>query len=80
MSLGVGDVIAVGSLLNRIAVEIQSYRDAPSHFQSVGIELRLFHRALARLLEVEPQDEEEKLWLDQVRLIAFPRWTTAICD
>lgn len=68
---GIGDVIAVVGLLERVAKEFRSYRDAPSHFQQIGSELHLFRRALVRILEIEPQDDEEKEWLEQVRAIAL---------
>ena len=69
--IGVGDIIATVGLLERIACEFRNYRDAPSHFQQVGIELQLLHRTLTRLLRIEPQDDEEKEWLEQIRAVAL---------
>ena len=42
---------------------IQEHRNAPLHFQRLGAEMHLLHRALKRLLEFEAYDEEEKEWL-----------------
>ena len=58
-------------LLERIAVEFKSFRDAPIHFLQTSAELRLFRRALQRLLSIQPQDEEDKEWLDQIRATAI---------
>ena len=69
--LGIGDAIAVVGLLERIAEEIRSYQDAPRHFQNLGIELQLLRRALQRLLEVQPGDNDEHDLLQQIRSIAI---------
>ena len=68
---GIGDAIAVVGLLERLAEEVRSYRDAPGHFQNLGIELLLLRRALQRLLEVQPADDNEHDLLQQIRAIAM---------
>lgn len=69
--VGVGDVVAVVGLLERIAIELRNYDDAPIHFRQTSAELHLFHRALSRLLKIEPLDEGDKEWIDQIRAIAI---------
>lgn len=73
MSFGfsVGDVIAVLSLFERVAVEVRHYRDAPRHFQQLDVELQLLRTTLQRLLQVEPGDEEERQQLEHIRAIAM---------
>lgn len=73
MSFGfaVGDVIAAVQLFERVAIEVHNYRDAPQHFQQLGSELHLLQRALQRLLQVEPNDEDEREQLEQIRAIAL---------
>jgi len=73
MSFGfaVGDVIAAVQLFERVAIEVRNYRDAPQHFQQLGTELHLLQRALQRLLQVEPNDEDEREQLEQIRAIAL---------
>ena len=73
MSFGfaVGDVIAVVQLFERVATEVRNYRDAPQHFQQLGTELHLLQRTLQRLLQVEPNDEDEREQLEQIRAIAL---------
>ena len=73
MSFGyaVGDVVAILNLFERVAVEVRNYRNAPQHFQQLGVELHLLQRALQRLLEVEPDGEEEVRQLEQIRAIAI---------
>lgn len=46
---GIGDVIAVVNLFERIAQEVQNYRDAPPHFQQLGAELSLLSEPLSNL-------------------------------
>ena len=68
---GVGDIIAVVNLLERVTNEIRNYRDAPIHVQQLGSEMHLLHRALQRLLMIEPQDKEDTEWLEHIRAIAI---------
>ncbi|RSL70415.1 hypothetical protein CEP53_001899 [Fusarium sp. AF-6] len=71
MSFGyaIGDVIAVLGLIERVALELRNYKDAPSHFQQLRVELDLVHSTLKHVLRLEPESEEERLTLDQVRAI-----------
>ena len=68
---GVGDVIAILNLLERVAVEVRNYRDAPRHFQQLGAELHLVQRTLQRLLQIEPIGEEDFGQIEQIRAIAI---------
>ena len=67
----IGDVIAILGLFERVAVEIGNYRDAPRHFQQLAAELKLLQTVLHRLLQVEPNDEEEMKQLECIRAIAI---------
>ena len=68
---GIGDAVAILDLLKRVAEIVHSYRDAPQHFQNLGVELQLLHRALQRLFEVQPCCEDERQQLEQIRAIAM---------
>ncbi|RSM20299.1 hypothetical protein BHE90_008547 [Fusarium euwallaceae] len=71
MSFGyaIGDVIAVLGLIERVAIELRNYKDAPSHFQQLRVELDLVHSTLKHVLRLEPESDEERQTLDQVRAI-----------
>lgn len=73
MSFGyaVGDVFAIINLLERVAQEVRNYRDAPRHFQNLGIELHLLYEALQRVLDVQACDDGEAKQLDQIKAIAM---------
>ena len=68
---GIGDAIAVVNLLERVIAEVRNYRDAPRHFQNLGLGLQLLQRALQRLLEVDPCDESGFQQLEQIKAIAM---------
>ncbi|RSL68999.1 hypothetical protein CEP54_002571 [Fusarium duplospermum] len=71
MSFGyaIGDVIAVLGLIERVAIELRNYKDAPSHFQQLRVELDLVHSTLQHVLRLEPESDEERRTLDQIRAI-----------
>lgn len=71
MSFGyaIGDVIAVLGLIERVAIELRNYKDAPSHFQQLRAELDLVHSTLQHVLRLEPESEEERQTLDKIRAI-----------
>ena len=71
MSFGFGDAVAALKLVERVAIVIQDYRDAPQHFRQLGAELHLLQKTIQRLLQVEPSDDEEKARLEQIRAIAL---------
>jgi hypothetical protein len=73
MSFGyaVGDVIAVIGLLERIAQEVQNYRDAPRHFQQLGAELALLHSTIQCVLQVEATQAHEVEILERIRALAM---------
>lgn len=68
---GVGDVIAVLGLFERIAREIQQYRGAPRHFQELQVELGLMKSTLSHVLEIQPQSPDETARIGQIRAIAL---------
>ncbi|KAI8666780.1 hypothetical protein NCS57_00904800 [Fusarium keratoplasticum] len=71
MSFGyaIGDVIAVLGLIERVAIELRNYKDAPSHFQQLRVELDLVQSTLQHVLRLEPESDEERQTLDQIRAI-----------
>ncbi|KAI1049793.1 hypothetical protein LB506_001937 [Fusarium annulatum] len=73
MSFGycVGDVIAVLGLFERIAIELRNYKDAPTQFQELCVELDLLRGTLKRVLSLEPEcDAEREAW-EQIRAIVL---------
>lgn len=73
MSFGyaVGDVIAVLGLFERIATELRNYKDAPSHFQQLSLEIDLLRRTLQHVLRLEPKNDSECQTIEQVRAIVI---------
>lgn len=68
---GVGDVIAVVGLIERIAREIQQYHGAPRHFQTLQVELGFMKTTLSRVLQIQPQSPGETASIEQMRAIAL---------
>jgi len=73
MSFGfsVGDFLAAIHTIKRVAEEVQSYQNAPRHFQQLGAELRLLHSTLQCVLDIEVTDLTQKASLDRIRMIAI---------
>ena len=71
MSFGLGDAIAALKISERVAIEIQNYRDAPQHFRQLAAELHLLQRTIQTLLQVVPSDDEDEARLEQIRAIAL---------
>ena len=71
MSIGVGDVIALVGLVERVATELRHYRDAPAHFQQASAELHFFRAVLSRLLKMDSDDGEDPEWLGLIRASAI---------
>ena len=73
MSFGyaVGDVVAVLGLLERIAVEIRNYQDAPHHFQQLRAELDMHRTTIQAVLGMEPESAESFVIIQRMRAIAF---------
>ncbi|KAI1299458.1 hypothetical protein F5Y03DRAFT_250448 [Xylaria venustula] len=73
MSFGfaVGDVLAVLGLFERVAIELRNYKNAPAHFQQLGVELELFHTTLKHVLCLSPEDAAEAKTLEQIRAIVM---------
>ncbi|KAF5722435.1 hypothetical protein FMUND_2947 [Fusarium mundagurra] len=68
---GVGDVITVLGLFERIAIELRNYQDAPTHFQQLRAELDLLRGTLKRILSLEPECDAEREILAQIRAIVI---------
>lgn len=68
---GVGDVIAVLGLFERIAREIEQYHAAPRHFQELQVELGLMKSTLSHVLQIQPQCPDETASIEQIRAIAL---------
>jgi hypothetical protein len=68
---GVGDVIAVLGLCERIAIELRNYKDAPMQFQQLLVELDFLRGTLKRVLSLEPKCSAERETLEQIRAIVL---------
>jgi hypothetical protein len=68
---GVGDVLATLHAVKRVVEEVRSFKDAPRHFQHLGVELKLLQNTLEIVLQVQTTDANELEILNRVRLIAF---------
>ncbi|KAF5688666.1 general transcriptional corepressor ssn6 [Fusarium denticulatum] len=68
---GVGDVIAVLGLFERIAIELRNYKDAPKQSQLLGAEIDLLRGTLKRVLYLEPECDAERETLEQIRAIVI---------
>ncbi|KAF4943700.1 hypothetical protein FSARC_14848 [Fusarium sarcochroum] len=73
MSFGyaVGDVIAVLGLFERIAIELRNYKDSPTHFQQLRVELDLVHSTLKHVLLLEPECPEDRQTIERIRAIVI---------
>jgi hypothetical protein len=73
MSFGyaIGDVIAVVNLFERIAQEVQNYRDAPRHFQQLGAELSLLRTTIQSVMQVKATVPHDLEFLERIRAIAI---------
>ena len=68
---GIGDVLAILNLFERVAHEVRNYRDAPRHFQHLAFELQQLQKTIQQLLQVEPDSHEEQERLEHIRAIAL---------
>ncbi|KAF5648008.1 hypothetical protein F52700_1222 [Fusarium sp. NRRL 52700] len=66
---GVGDVIAILGLFERIAIELRNYKGAPMHFQRLYVELDLMQSTLKHVLTLKPESPTEHRTLETVRAI-----------
>ncbi|KAK0654833.1 hypothetical protein B0T16DRAFT_318731 [Cercophora newfieldiana] len=66
-----GEVIAILGLFERVVVELRNYRDAPTHFQQLRVELELLRSTLRHALQLQPPNDEERHTLDKVGAIAM---------
>lgn len=73
MSFGyaVGDLIAVLGLFERIAIELRNYKDAPSHFQELSVELDLLRGTLQHVLRISAEDGTDQQTLERIRAIVI---------
>ena len=73
MSFGfsVGDFLAFLNLVERVASEVRSYKDAPRHFQHLAFELAALHGTLQHVLRLESSDINESDSLQKIRAIAL---------
>jgi hypothetical protein len=66
-----GEVIAILGLFERVAIELRNYKDAPAHFQHLGVELDLLRSTLRHALQLRPENDDERHTLDKVGVIAM---------
>ncbi|KAH7199532.1 hypothetical protein DER44DRAFT_842526 [Fusarium oxysporum] len=68
---GVGDVIAVLGLFERVAIELRNYKDAPIQFQQLRAEIDLLRGTLKQVLILEPECSAECESMEQIRAIVI---------
>jgi hypothetical protein len=73
MSFGfsIGDFFATLHLLKRAAEEIRNYRNAPTHFQRLLVELELLQNTIRQAIAAEPTNHGEKALIERIRAIAL---------
>ncbi|KAF4499635.1 hypothetical protein FAGAP_4185 [Fusarium agapanthi] len=73
MSFGysIGDLIAIAGLIERIVVEVKSYKEAPHHFQRLAIELDFLSKVCHQAFHLVSSRVDEQARLERVRAIAL---------
>jgi hypothetical protein len=73
MSFGyaVGDVVAVLGLFERVAIELRNYRDAPSHFAQLSVEIDFLRGTMRHVLALTPENEAERDIFERVRAVSM---------
>ncbi|KAK0618888.1 hypothetical protein B0T14DRAFT_565795 [Immersiella caudata] len=66
-----GEIIAVLGLFERVILELRNYKDAPSHFQQLSIELDLLSSTLRHASQLRPSNDDERQTLDKIGAIAM---------
>ncbi|KAM5386027.1 uncharacterized protein FOBCDRAFT_208364 [Fusarium oxysporum Fo47] len=67
----IGDLIAIAGLIERIVVEVKSYKEAPHHFQRLAIELDFLSKVCHQAFHLIPSRVGEQARLERVRAIAL---------
>jgi hypothetical protein len=67
----IGDLIAIAGLIERIVVEVKSYKEAPHHFQRLAIELDFLSKVCHQAFHLIPSRVDEQARLERVRAIAL---------
>ncbi|KAF5662785.1 hypothetical protein FDENT_13288 [Fusarium denticulatum] len=67
----IGDLIAVAGLIERIIVEVKSYKEAPHHFQRLAIELDFLSKVCHQAFHLVSSHAAEQARLERVRAIAL---------
>lgn len=66
-----GDVIAFAGLIERIIVEVKSYRSAPEHFQRLALELAFLGQVCNQINQLEPMSQGEIAHIQRMRAISM---------
>ncbi|KAF3024094.1 hypothetical protein E8E14_001291 [Neopestalotiopsis sp. 37M] len=66
---GFGDAAAILEVFGKIARELRSYKDAPAHFQQLGMELDLLRSTLKHVLQISPDTDEDFQTLERIRAV-----------
>ena len=69
--LDLNDILTTVCLFERIVEELRSYKNAPSHFQNLALEVQLLHKTLGHVLDLAPYNGIDQAALEQVRAIAL---------
>ncbi|KAK4102634.1 hypothetical protein N658DRAFT_558251 [Parathielavia hyrcaniae] len=67
----IGDFFAVAGLIERIAGEVKSYKEAPQHFQRLAIELDFLSKVCLQTFDLRPTNAEDLARLERIRAIAL---------
>jgi len=69
--VSVGDIIAVVGLVERVAKEVRSYKDAPSRFQNLAAELDLLQSAFRNVMQLQPFHIADIGHVDHIRALVI---------
>jgi hypothetical protein len=64
-------LIAIAGLIERIVVEVKSYKEAPHHFQRLAIELDFLSKVCHQAFHLVSSRVDEQVRLERVRAIAL---------
>ena len=66
-----GDIIAIGGLIERIIAEVKSYHEAPLHFQRLAIELEFLSQVCNQVFSLRPSLPDELAHIERIRAISM---------
>jgi hypothetical protein len=67
----IGDFVAIAGVIERIVVEVRSYKEAPLHFQRLAIELGFLSKVCHQAFDLRPSGADDLAQLERIRAIAL---------